>query len=205
METMTTWFDEAFSSRPVMAILRGFSPARSVELACRGWDAGISCVEIPIQSPAAIEALIAVAQAAAERGATVGAGTVVTTDLVAEARRAGAAFTVAPGFDRDVAAASLDAGMPHLPGVATGTDVQAAAAFGLGWVKAFPASVLGPDWFAAMKGPFPAMKFVATGGMNARNAAEYLTAGADVVAVGSALEDDAQIDLLTRLLPSPTR
>ncbi|SNS97961.1 bifunctional 4-hydroxy-2-oxoglutarate aldolase/2-dehydro-3-deoxy-phosphogluconate aldolase [Rhodococcoides kyotonense] len=202
METMNSWFDQAFSPAPVMAILRGFSPARTVELAHRGWDAGITCIEVPIQSPAAVAALVAVADAAAERGMTVGAGTVVTPDLVATAHDSGAAFTVAPGFDPVVAQASIDAGMPHLPGVATGTDVQSAAAFGLGWVKAFPASVLGVEWFSAMRGPFPTMKFVATGGMNARNASEYLRAGADVVAVGSALEDEAQIDLLTDLFAS---
>ncbi|KZF03892.1 2-dehydro-3-deoxyphosphogluconate aldolase [Rhodococcus sp. EPR-157] len=202
METMNAWFDEAFTSAPVMAILRGFSPARTVELAQRGWDAGINCIEVPIQTPAALAALDAVAAAAAERGMTVGAGTVVTTELVAVAQASGASFTVAPGFDPVVAQASIDAGMPHLPGVATGTDVQNAAAFGLGWVKAFPASVLGADWFAAMKGPFPELRFVATGGMNARNAPAYLGAGADVVAVGSALEDDSQIELLTDLFVS---
>lgn len=202
METMNTWFDQAFSSAPVMAILRGFSPARTVELAHRGWDAGLTCIEVPIQSPAAVAALVAVAHAARERGMTVGAGTVVTPEHVVTARESGASFTVAPGFDPAVAQASMDAGMPHLPGVATGTDVQNAASFGLGWVKAFPASVLGPDWFSAMKGPFPSMRFVATGGMNARNAAQYLGAGARVVAVGSALEDDTQIELLTDLFVS---
>lgn len=200
MESMTHWFDETFSSTPVMAILRGFTPARTVELAQRGWDAGITCVEVPIQSPAAVEALVAVAQAGASRGMSVGAGTVVSPELVATARDAGAAFTVSPGFDPAVAKASLDAGLPHLPGVATGSEVQLAAAFGLHWLKAFPASVLGKEWFSAMAGPFPQINFVATGGMNAHNATEYLAAGARVVAVGSALEDDTQIDRLTDLL-----
>ncbi|OZE36039.1 MULTISPECIES: bifunctional 4-hydroxy-2-oxoglutarate aldolase/2-dehydro-3-deoxy-phosphogluconate aldolase [unclassified Rhodococcus (in: high G+C Gram-positive bacteria)] len=195
-----SWFDEAFTNTPVMAILRGFSPERTVELARRGWDAGITCIEVPIQSAAALDALSAVADAARERGLTVGAGTVVTTDHVVRALDSGAAFTVAPGFDPLVAQASIAAGMPHLPGVATGTDVQLAAAFGLSWVKAFPASVLGPGWFTAMSGPFPQLKFVATGGMNARNAPDYLSAGASVIAVGSALEDEVQIDLLSNLL-----
>ncbi|OZD11198.1 2-dehydro-3-deoxyphosphogluconate aldolase [Rhodococcus sp. 06-156-3C] len=202
METMNTWFDQAFSGAPVMAILRGFTPTRTVELAQRGWDAGITCIEVPIQSPAAVAALEAVANAAADRGFSVGAGTVVSPELVVAAYNSGAAFTVAPGFDPAVAKASMDLSMPHLPGVATGTDVQQAAGFGMKWVKAFPASVLGSAWFSAMKGPFPAMRFVATGGMNARNAAEYLQAGAHVVAVGSALEDDTQIDLLTNLFVS---
>lgn len=199
MATVTDWFDEAFAATPVMAILRGFSPQRTVELARRGWDAGINCIEVPIQSAAAVEALVAAVDAGTERGRPVGAGTVVSAEHVATARAAGAAFTVAPGFDPAVARASLDAGMPHLPGIATGSEIQRAMEFGLGWLKAFPASVLGTEWFSAMAGPFPDAKFVATGGMNARNATEYLDAGARVVAVGSALEDDAQIELLTDL------
>lgn len=195
-----SWFDEAFTNTPVMAILRGFSPERTVELARRGWDAGITCIEVPIQSAVALDALAAVADAARERGLVVGAGTIVSSEHVARAHNCGASFTVAPGFDPAVADASIAAGMPHLPGVATGTDVQHAAAYGLSWVKAFPASVLGPDWFTAMRGPFPQVKFVATGGMNARNAPAYLAAGASVIAVGSALEDEVQIDLLSNLL-----
>lgn len=205
METMNRWFDETFATTPLMAILRGFSPARTVELAHRGWDAGITCIEVPIQSPEAVEALGAAAQAATGRGRLVGAGTVVSADLVATARDAGAAFTVAPGFDPAVTQASHEAGMPHLPGVATGSEVHRAAAFGLEWLKAFPASVLGAAWFSAMAGPFPEIKFVATGGMHARNASEYLTAGARVVAVGSALEDDTQIDSLASLFTHSVR
>jgi Entner-Doudoroff aldolase len=199
METLTGWFDDVFAATPVMAILRGFTPERTVELANRGWDAGITCIEVPIQSPSAVEALAATAAAGAERGRVVGAGTVVSAELVSTARQAGAVFTVAPGFDPAVARASIDAGMPHLPGVATGSEIQCAMDFGLTWLKAFPASVLGADWFSAMSGPFPQLNFVATGGMNARNAPEYLSAGARVVAVGSALEDDAQITMLSDL------
>lgn len=199
MAPVTQWFDDAFADTPVMAILRGFTPERTVELARRGWDAGIGCLEVPIQSPEAVEALVAAVAAGTELERPVGAGTVVSIEHVATARAAGAAFTVAPGFDPAVARASLDAGMPHLPGVATGSEIQAAMDFGLDWLKAFPASVLGRDWFSAMAGPFPTAKFVATGGMNARNAAEYLSAGARVVAVGSALEDESQIELLTNL------
>lgn len=199
METLTGWFDDVFATTPVMAILRGFTPERTVELAHRGWDAGITCIEVPIQSPSAVAALAATAKAGAARGMSVGAGTVVSPELVATARDAGAVFTVAPGFDAHVAQESIAAGMAHLPGVATGSEIQQAMDFGLAWLKAFPASVLGADWFSAMAGPFPQLNFVATGGMNAHNAAEFLSAGARVVAVGSALEDDAQIDLLTDL------
>ncbi len=200
------WFTERFARVPVMAILRGYGPDRSVELAQTAWDLGIDCVEVPIQTPQDLEALAAVAAAGAARGRElgaaiqVGAGTVVSVAHVHQAVSAGAAFTVSPGFDPEVARASLDCGLPTLPGVATGTDIQLAVKFGLTWLKAFPAHLLGPHWFKAMAGPFPQVKFAATGGISAANAREYLDAGASVVAVGSALEDPAQLEKLAVLL-----
>ncbi|GHF32726.1 bifunctional 4-hydroxy-2-oxoglutarate aldolase/2-dehydro-3-deoxy-phosphogluconate aldolase [Streptomyces griseoluteus] len=193
-------FDRIFAKAPVMAILRGMPLDKSVELATRAWDLGIECVEVPVQSRKSAEVLAAVVKAGVERGRPVGAGTVTTAERLAWAVSAGAAFTVAPGLDAGVARASLDAGLPHLPGVATATDVQAARALGLDWLKAFPASVLGPDWFRAMRGPFPEVPFVATGGIDASNAAAYLAAGARVVAVGSALDDPDQLLSLADLL-----
>lgn len=189
-----------FARSPVMAILRGFGPDRTVELAIRAWDLGLTCVEVPVQNDADAEALRATVQAGAARGMPVGAGTVVDPDQVREVAELGAGFIVSPGFDPDVVRASLDAGLPALPGVATATDVQLAARFGLTWLKAFPASVLSPAWFAAMRGPFPQVRFCATGGIDATNAASFLDAGARMVAVGSALADDTQLPALAALV-----
>ncbi|MBF4459986.1 bifunctional 4-hydroxy-2-oxoglutarate aldolase/2-dehydro-3-deoxy-phosphogluconate aldolase [Pseudoclavibacter sp. VKM Ac-2867] len=199
---MTDTFDTMFAGSPVMAILRGYTPERSVELANLAWSLGISSVEVPIQNDAALDALRAVVRAAEPGGHAVGAGTVVSLAHVDQAKQAGATFTVAPGLDPAVIEAALAAGLAPLPGVASGTDIQLAKALGLTWVKAFPASVLGADWFSAMRGPFPEMRLVATGGINAANAGEYLAAGAHVVAVGSALEDEAQLPLLSALRAS---
>jgi 2-keto-3-deoxy-6-phosphogluconate aldolase len=74
---------------------------------------------------------------------------------------------------------------------------------GLTWLKAFPAVLLGAGWFGAMAGPFPEAIFVATGGMTASNTAEYLAAGARVVAVGSAVTRPDQLPALTQLLSTP--
>lgn len=189
-----------FGDVPLMAILRGMGAERTLAVATAAWDLGITSVEVPVQTPADIEALRLLAEAAKERGLTVGAGTVVSVEHVRQAAEAGAAFTVSPGFDLEVVQASHDAGMPALPGVATATDVQLAMKSGLTWLKAFPASLLGPGWFKAMSGPFPQVNFVATGGMDSTNAAQYLDAGVKVVAVGSALEDSAQLPALARLL-----
>lgn len=201
---MTVLSNEAltplFDGQRLMAILRGFGPERSLVLARQAWSLGIDCVELPIQSPRDLDALGAVVAAGAELGKSVGAGTVTTLEHVHLARDAGAAFVVSPGYDPTVVRAAFEARLPSLPGVATASEVQAALASGLTWLKAFPASVLGPAWFSAMAGPFPGAKFVATGGMDASNAAVYLGAGARIVAVGSALDDAAQLPLLAGIL-----
>lgn len=194
------WFTTNFENTPIMAILRGFGPERSMELATTAWDLGISSVEIPIQSAADIEALRQVAIAGKERGKFVGAGTVLTVEHVQQAADAGAAFTVSPGFDAATVCASLEAGIPSLPGIATSTEIQQAMALGLDWVKAFPATALGTTWFKAQRGPFPALNIVATGGLDASNIKDYLAAGARVGAVGSALADAAQLELLAAIL-----
>jgi 2-dehydro-3-deoxyphosphogluconate aldolase / (4S)-4-hydroxy-2-oxoglutarate aldolase len=193
-------FEDILGGRPVMAILRGLPPAETVNLAGRLWDAGVTVLEIPIGSPDAVPALEAAADAAHERGLRVGAGTVITADQVRAAASAGAQYTVAPGFDPLILAASLAAGMPHLPGVGSATEVQRAWLAGCRWLKAFPAKALGPAWIAAMLGPFPDARFVATGGLTVGDATAFLDAGARVVALGAALADPGQRDQIGKLL-----
>lgn len=193
-------FDDLFADAPLMAIMRGMGVERSLSVATAAWDLGIDVVELPVQSADDIEALRVVSEAGRERGKSVGAGTVVSVEHVAQAAAAGAQFTVSPGFDPEVVRASVDAGLPPLPGVASPSEVQLAMKEGLSWLKAFPASLLGTKWFGAMRGPFPGANFVATGGMDAGNAGNFLDAGVRVVAVGSALEDETQLPRLAELL-----
>ncbi|MFD5185066.1 bifunctional 4-hydroxy-2-oxoglutarate aldolase/2-dehydro-3-deoxy-phosphogluconate aldolase [Streptomyces sp. NPDC058372] len=197
----TRFFDDAFATVPLMAILRGHPPESTVELATRAWDLGVTQVEVPLQDPAAVPSLKAAVAAGARRGLGVGAGTVSTPELVHVAHDAGAAFTVAPGYDEDVLDTCLQAGLPHLPGISTPTEAGRAQRRGLHWVKVFPASSLGPSWIHAVRAPFPGLRIVATGGLDAQNAAAFLEAGARVVALGSALADPAQLHRLVTLIP----
>lgn len=192
-------FADVFGRSPVMVILRGHSVQRSLDLAHQAWDLGIGAVEIPIQSDESLEALSRVVAAGSARGRLVGAGTVVSTDQVRMARETGAAYIVSPGLDEEVVHAAHASGLAALPGVATPTEVQRATRLGLTWLKAFPARTLGPAWFRILAGPFPDVRLVATGGIDAWNAPEFLDAGASVVAVGSALEDASQLDALAGL------
>lgn len=199
---MPRGFDEIIGTQRIMAILRGLPERETVELASRAWDLGIELVEVPVQTPDALPALRAAVAAGAERGREVGAGTVITLEQVKAVEEAGARFTVAPGLDPAVLAASLAAGLPHLPGVSTPSEIQLALRHGVEWLKCFPATALGPAWFKAIPGPFPQVNMVATGGIDAYTAADFLAAGARVAGVGTALADPAQIDLLAELVKS---
>jgi 2-dehydro-3-deoxyphosphogluconate aldolase/(4S)-4-hydroxy-2-oxoglutarate aldolase len=202
-EASNRYFDDAFAAQRVMAILRGYSPEATVELCERAWDAGILVIEIPIQSKDAVPSLQAAVAAGRLRGRAVGAGTVTTLDQLEVVRSVGAAFTVSPGFDPEVAEASVDAGLPHLCGVATSSEIQAAVRAGLSWLKAFPAAELGASWFTAQHAPFPAVRFVATGGIGPWNAQEFFDSGARVAAIGSAFADPTAIPHIARLSLRP--
>jgi Entner-Doudoroff aldolase len=195
-------FDEIFAGQRVMAILRGRPADETVAVAGQLWDAGVTLLEVPIGSPDALPALRAAVDAAQQRGLRVGAGTVITAEQVRAAADAGAQYTVAPGFDPLVLAASVAAGLPHLPGVGTATEVQRAWLAGCRWLKAFPAAALGPAWISGLLGPFPDVSFVATGGLQVADASTFLTAGARVVALGAALADPRQRDEIGKLLAS---
>ena len=195
-------FDEIFGDQRLMAILRGMPPDETVALADRLWDAGVTVLEIPIGTAGAVDSLRAAVQAASARGLRVGAGTVITPAQAQAAADAGARYTVAPGLDLSVLAASLAAGLPHLPGVGTASEVQRARAAGCRWLKAFPAKALGAAWIAAMHGPFPDVRFVATGGLRIADAEPFLAAGASVVALGAALADPEQLTAVGDLLRS---
>ena len=104
-----------------------------------------------------------------------------------EAVEAGAEFLVSPGTDAELAAAMLDTGVTVLSGALTPSEVMAALACGVHVVKLFPASLGGPAYLKALRGPFPHVDFVPTGGVNAGNLAEWLAAGAVAVGAGGEL------------------
>jgi 2-dehydro-3-deoxyphosphogluconate aldolase / (4S)-4-hydroxy-2-oxoglutarate aldolase len=195
-----TGFEEIVGPHRVMSILRGFTPDEAVAVAGRAWDAGVEVLEVTIGAPEAVPALAAVVAAGTERGKVVGAGTVISPEQVRAAAQAGACYTVAPGLDLEVLAASLAAGLPHLPGVGSATEVQHAHRAGCRWVKAFPATALGTAWFRAIRGPFPDINYVATGGITLDFAPDLLEAGARVVGLGASLADPEQRERLAELI-----
>lgn len=181
------WFTERLVAHPIMAILRGYDTNLAQSLTRRLWDAGVQLVEVPLQRRMDLITVRSLARDSNGGGRWIGAGTITTVAAMHEAIDAGASFLICPGYDETVVRAALARGVPILPGAATPSEVQRIAALGLRWVKVFPAGALGPDWIRAMRGPFPEIKFVATGGIGMNNL-PLLADAADAVALGSAIE-----------------
>jgi 2-dehydro-3-deoxyphosphogluconate aldolase/(4S)-4-hydroxy-2-oxoglutarate aldolase len=144
---------------------------------------GIPLVELTIDTPGCLEAV----EWAASAGRTVGVGTVLTGEQVRACADAGAGFVVSPGLVPDVVAVAADVGMEVIPGILTPTEILRASALGVHAVKVFPASLGGPDYLRVLRGPFPLVTLVPTGGIEIDDVPAYLAAGAACVGLGSAL------------------
>ena len=170
----------------VVAVLRASSPERAVAAGEALIAAGVRAIEVTFTVPEA-DTVIAEFARRALPGVIVGAGTLTRAGQVERALGAGAAFLVAPGFDADVAAASVGSGRLTMLGAFTPTEVQRVLASGADVVKFFPGGLAGPAGIRALSAPFPEARFVPTGGVSASNVAEWFAAGALAVGAGSEL------------------
>jgi 2-dehydro-3-deoxyphosphogluconate aldolase/(4S)-4-hydroxy-2-oxoglutarate aldolase len=134
---------------------------------------GVRVLEVTMRTPVALAAIEAIARAVPE--AIVGAGTIRSAADARAAKDAGSLFGVSPGYTAAVGAACRDAGLPLLPGVATASEVMAAQADGLGFLKFFPATAAGGiPMLKALAGPFPDVSFCPTGGITPETAPQFL-------------------------------
>ncbi|MGA0543060.1 bifunctional 4-hydroxy-2-oxoglutarate aldolase/2-dehydro-3-deoxy-phosphogluconate aldolase [Neotabrizicola sp. VNH66] len=153
---------------------------------------GLDVAEVTFRSDAAAESIARIAAEVPDM--LIGAGTVLTTAQVAEARKAGAQFLVTPGYNPAVVAAAQAAGLPIVPGVNNPTGVETAMAAGLSLVKFFPAGPSGGvPFLKALMGPYAGMRYVPTGGISAANLQEYLALKAVLACGGSWMVDPALI------------
>jgi 2-dehydro-3-deoxyphosphogluconate aldolase/(4S)-4-hydroxy-2-oxoglutarate aldolase len=164
---------------PVITINR---PEDALPLARALLAGGLGCAEITFRTAAAEEAIRRITSELREM--LVGAGTVLTVQQAEQAARAGAQYIVSPGFDAAVVDWCQQHNVPVLPGVATPTEINMALARELKLLKFFPAEELGGvRMLKALYGPYPEVRFIPTGGINATNLAQYL-ALPNVVACG---------------------
>ena len=134
---------------------------------------GVRVLEVTLRTPMALQCIEAIARAVPE--AIVGAGTLRSAADARAARDAGSVFGVSPGYTAQLAAACADAGLPLLPGVATASEVMAAMAGGLRFLKFFPATAAGGiPMLKALGGPFPEIAFCPTGGITPQTAPQFL-------------------------------
>jgi 2-dehydro-3-deoxyphosphogluconate aldolase / (4S)-4-hydroxy-2-oxoglutarate aldolase len=167
---------------PVIPVLVVGELAHAAPLARALTDGGLKALEVTLRTPAALDAIRAMAEAAPD--AVVGAGTLRTAADVKAAVAAGARFGVSPGLSAHVLDAAAEAGLPMLPGVATPTEAMAGAERGLEILKFFPAEANGgAPVLRAWESPLTGLKFCPTGGVGLDNAREYLGLG-NVVCVG---------------------
>lgn len=135
---------------------------------------GITAIEVTFRTDAAADAIRRIRSEHPD--ILVGAGTVLNSEQVQSAANAGAQFLVAPGLNPDTVRASAEVGLPFIPGVLTPSEVERAISLGLERVKFFPAEAGGGvAMLKAMSSPYRSMKFMPTGGINAKNLLDYLS------------------------------
>ena len=188
---------DAIRQHRLIAILRRVEPRdRLLALVDELADAGVRVFEITMDAAAGAEDLAAVRERLDGRdGVVVGAGTILHRRQLDDALGVQADFGVAPVFDLRLMAAALDAGLPFVPGGMTPTEIARAWEGGATFVKLFPASAVGPSFVRELRGPLPDLALIPTGGIDAVNAASFLSAGAAAIGIGSAL---ARADAATR-------
>src|SRR5262245_23892814 len=177
----------ALSYCPIVAILRGVKPDEIDAIGDALIEAGITVIEVPLNSPQPFESIKRLAVRHAHH-AVVGAGTVLEAADVARVKQAGGQLIVAPNFDADVVRAAKAAGLASLPGVMTPSEGFAALKTGASGLKLFPAEIIPPAVFKAWRAVFPAdCLMLAVGGVGVDNIKTYAEAGASGYGIGSAL------------------
>ncbi|MFQ1000278.1 bifunctional 4-hydroxy-2-oxoglutarate aldolase/2-dehydro-3-deoxy-phosphogluconate aldolase [Modestobacter sp. SSW1-42] len=170
----------------VIAVLRAPSPDAAVSAVDALVAGGVTGVEITFSTP---DAEAAIAEVARRHGDAVllGAGTITRPEQAESAAAAGARFLVCPGTEDGLARAMKATGATVMLGALTPSEVMAAVALGADVVKVFPASLGGPAYLRSLRGPFPDVPLMPTGGVNADNIGQWFGAGALAVGAGSEL------------------
>lgn len=171
---------------PLVAILRGLTPAEAPSIGQALINAGFALLEVPLNSPKPLDSIALLARQHPE--ALIGAGTVLTPAQVREVHGAGGELIVSPNFNEDVVSEAVRLGMVCLPGIMTPTEAFAALAAGAHGLKLFPAELASPAVVKAMLAVLPTgTLLLPVGGITPDNMAAWRAAGAQGFGIGSSL------------------
>ena len=170
----------------IVAIIRANSASELIETAAAIHAGGVNVIEVTMTTPNALQVISDVSSAYGD-AVLVGAGSVLDAETARTVMLAGAEFIVSPVTNPDVIEICNRYGKVVIPGAFTPTEILTAWETGADYVKVFPSSGVGAAYIKDVKAPLPQIPLVPTGGVNAENAAEFITAGATALGVGSAL------------------
>ena len=174
-------------NRPLIAILRGIEPHEAAQICGAIIEAGISRIEVPLNSPDPFDSIGAMVKAHGN-DALIGAGTVLTPEEVAGVDRVGGRLVVSPNFANEVIAAAKRLGLQSFPGVLSPTECFAALKAGADGLKIFPANVIGVSGLKAIRAVLPRKTLIfVVGGAGPDNFGQWIKAGASGFGIGSAL------------------
>src|SRR5438552_4197846 len=176
----------------IVAVVRSPDSGQLVEVSRALADGGVSVVEITMSVPNALDALRQVRQALGDR-LLLGAGTVLDPETARAVLLAGAEYIVSPTVNLEVIRLCQRYDKLVMPGAFTPTEILSAWEAGADIVKVFPAEVVGPAFFKAIRGPLPQIRVMPTGGVDLKTAAPFLQAGACCLGIGGQLIDPEAI------------
>ncbi|MBQ4591910.1 MAG: bifunctional 4-hydroxy-2-oxoglutarate aldolase/2-dehydro-3-deoxy-phosphogluconate aldolase [Clostridia bacterium] len=176
----------------IVPVIRISDAGRAAELARALCNGGMPVAEVTFRTAAAAESIYNMREACPDM--LVGAGTVLTKESLDAALAAGAQFIVAPGLNPAIVEAAQAKDVPVIPGCMTPSEIELAMSLGLDFVKFFPAEAAGGVKFLkAVSAPYAGMRFMPTGGISMKNAAEYLALPYVVCCGASFIASDEQI------------
>jgi 2-dehydro-3-deoxyphosphogluconate aldolase/(4S)-4-hydroxy-2-oxoglutarate aldolase len=176
----------------IVAVVRFSAPGPLVDVVEALAAGGVTVAEVTFTVPGALDVIRAARQRLGDR-VLLGAGTVLDPETARAALLAGAEFIVSPAVNAEVIRLCRRYDKLVMPGAFTPTEVLSAWEAGADVVKVFPADVVGPAFFKALRGPLPQVKLMPTGGVDLSTAAEFLKAGAVCLGVGGQLVDPAAV------------
>jgi 2-dehydro-3-deoxyphosphogluconate aldolase/(4S)-4-hydroxy-2-oxoglutarate aldolase len=170
----------------VVAVIRANSKDQLVGITEALLAGGVPGIEVTMSTPKAISGIEMLADRFGDR-AVIGVGTVIDAATARDAIAAGAQFVVCPIFDDSIVSTTRRYGKIMIPGAFTPTEILRAFSAGADVVKVFPSTVLGPQYFKDILAPLPQLRLTPTGGVDVKNAGDWIKAGAVFVGAGSSL------------------